>query len=294
MSLRVLRTFVVEMLTAQLGPWQSTPGHHTGGLNSDTLVPPDEVTAFVHDATRYIGLQAPPSERVMILMRPFTETEPSESCTYAPESCSLSCPGSSRSQMDGRTTAYPFIFPCREGWADAIVASARISCSKHPSPNQALAHVAACGLYMEVLSANYLFGNVVAVVTFTSGPLSGRSYQSSFDVGEPQTALAPVRTHDRCRCDHAHMHPCLRAFACGACVRVRIGVFVCVCVCVRVRVCTCVCVCVCACVRVRAVMFGCVLFMCVCVCVCVLCVPVCVHAALVCGCKTKELWADRK
>ncbi len=172
----------------------------------------------MHDATKYIGQQGPPSERVMILMRPLTETETSDICTYAPESCSLSCPGSSRSHMGGRATAYPFIFPCREGWADAIVASARISCSERPSPIQALAHVAACGLYLELLFANYLFGNVRAVVTFTSGPLSGRSYQSSFDVGEPNTVAAPV------------------------CTLITVGVFTRICVYASPCVCVCVCV----------------------------------------------------
>ena len=203
----------------------------------------------MHDATTYIGLKAPPSERVMILMRPLTEIEPSDSCTYSPESCSLSCPGSSRTLMDGQTTAYPFIFPCREGWADAIVASARISCSERRSPNQALAHVAACGLYLEVLFANYLFGNVTAVVTFTSGPLSGRSYQSSFDVGEPQTALAPVRTLIAVgvftrMCVHACMLLRARCVCVCFCVCLRLCCArVCMCVCVRARVCVAVCVC---------------------------------------------------
>ena len=248
----------------------------------------------MHDATKYIGLQAPPSERVMLLMRPLTETEPSDSCTYAPESCSLSCPGSSRTLMDGRTTAYPFIFPCREGWADAIVASARISCSERPSPNQALAHVAACGLYLEVLFANYFLGNVTAVVTFTSGPLSGRSYQSSFDVGEPQTASAPVRTLLAVGCVRAHMHPCLlvllRAHA-HACV------FICGVVCASASACVRVCACVRMCVRARACVPACVCvcsFMCGCVSMFV-CACACARDyVLVCGCRTIELCADRK
>jgi hypothetical protein len=161
----------------------------TGGLNSDILLPPDETEALVREARNYIGLQAPASERMFVAMRPVSDSGPRSNFTYDPEVCALWCPGTSRSQMAGRTEAYPRIFPCREGWADAIVQSATISCSERgPSRNQAAAH-AGCALNLEMLFATYLFGRVTAKATFTSGPLSGSSSESTFDVGDPNTKL---------------------------------------------------------------------------------------------------------
>jgi hypothetical protein len=121
-------------------------------------------------------------------MRPVGDADPPSNCTYDPATCALWCPGTSQTQMAGRTGAYPRIFPCREGWADAVVQSAAIFCSERPSRNQAVAHTA-CALNLEMLFATYLFGRVTARATFASGPLSGRSALSVFEFGDPKTQM---------------------------------------------------------------------------------------------------------
>jgi hypothetical protein len=123
----------------------------------------------VNSATTYIGLPAPPSKRVMMLFGLMSDHD--NFCAYDPQVCALSCAGTSRSQMAGRTEAYPQIFPCREGWADAIVQSATISCSKRPAHTRSDSH-AACILELEMLFADYLFGNVTVRVTSASGATS--------------------------------------------------------------------------------------------------------------------------
>jgi hypothetical protein len=112
------------------------------------------------------------------------DTDRPTRCVYDPAECTLQCPGTSRSQMEGRTGAYPHIFPCREAWADAVVQSAAVSCSEtHPEA------AATCFLELDILFADYLFGNITASVTFASGPLSGHTYTSVFDIGDPNTQI---------------------------------------------------------------------------------------------------------
>ena len=150
------RAGITNFLWVLMDPLLSFPLR--GGLNSDTLVPRDDLTDVLQQLIPRVGRSAPVGERLNLVW----PQEQREDSTCVPsleeDPCQLMCSVNAGLLMSNRTGSYPNIWPCRAEYADAFVLSDSYDC-----------HDDVCAITIEAYFAEYLQGNITITVEEVGG-----------------------------------------------------------------------------------------------------------------------------